>query len=135
MKEMKYQPFPTFAILASGIYQGFQYWAVSLGTHPTAYVDITPVKDELEENPPLPCHGGVTYDEDNLQNVWDSAFEGFVPGERRFIGWDYAHGGDYMEMPLKTAIFQDGHRYTTEEVVRDVKEAIDGLLALVDQEG
>jgi hypothetical protein len=125
MKEMKYQPFPTFAILASGSYQGFQYWAVSLETHPTAYVDITPVKDELEENPPLPCHGGVTYDEDNLQNVWDSAFEGFVPGERRFIGWDYAHSGDYMSM---SNFMQDGRKYTTEMIVADIKEAIDDML-------
>ena len=125
MKPMNYQAQPTFAILASGTYQGIQYWAVSLGTHPTAYIDVTPIKETLPEMPRLCCHGGVTYDEDCLQNVWDSAFEGFVAGERRFLGWDYAHSGDYMSM---SNFMQDGRKYTTEMIVADIKEAIDDML-------
>lgn len=129
MKEMKYQKNRTFDILAHSTYQGFPYWVVSLGTHPTAYIDVTSVKEKLGgENPRLPCHGGITYDEDNLGNVWDEAFDGFQKGERRFIGWDYAHIEDHVESPLGP-INQSGHKYTTEYIMDEVKEVIDEIIS------
>lgn len=128
MKEMKYQSLPSFVILAHGTYKGFPYWAVSLGTHPTAYIDVTSIKDKLGDNPRIGCHGGITYDEDELQNVWNDAFVGFKKGERRFIGWDYAHAGDYMESPTGSAILMNGRQYTTEMVVTDIMETVDEIV-------
>lgn len=127
MKEMKYQKTRTFNILAYGTYQGFPYWVVSLGTHPTAYINVTSIKEKLEDNPRLPCHGGITYDEDSLDNVWDEAFPGFVKGQSRFIGWDYAHIGDHVESPLGP-INQGGREYTTEYIEDEVKEVIDEIV-------
>ena len=56
------------------------------------------------------------------------AFDDFVKGEKRFIGWDYAHAGDYVALPTGGGIFANGHRYTTEMIVSEIKEVIDDLV-------
>lgn len=140
MKEMRYQKSRTFDILAHGEYGGFQYWIVSMGTHPCAYIDATAISDRLDRydggslagSDVVPCHGGVTYDEDRLRNVWDEAFDGFEPGARRFVGWDYAHLGDYYEYPGEATsafvnMMENSRKWTTGEILDEVKEAIDGI--------
>lgn len=126
MKEMAYQPHRCFNILAHGEYNGFPYWVVSRGTHPCAYVDVTAIKDALDPET-VECHGGVTFDEDRLRNVWDEAFDGFKDGERRFIGWDYAHSGDYFGGPSELFPQECDHRWRTEEIVAEIKEVIESL--------
>ena len=136
MKEMHYQKSRTFNILAHGEYGGFQYWIVSMGTHPCAYIDATAISDRLDkyddgslvERDVVPCHCGISYCEDHLKNVWDEAFDGFEPGVRRFVGWDYAHIGDHYEHPIPEFADDGGRKWwTTGEILDDVKEAIDGI--------
>lgn len=71
-----------------GDYKGYKYEIVSCGTHPCAYVEI-PRRHRLfnvqymdmKEN--IEVHGGITYSRDKYENLsW-------------WIGWDYAHAGDY----------------------------------------
>lgn len=53
-------------VLAYGLYQGRNYYVVSFGTHPCAYVDVSDLlsmtweEQKYIENA-IDCHGGVTY--------------------------------------------------------------------------
>lgn len=142
-REMRYniQPAPEFSepmvyaddhcetckVIASGHYKGLNYYVKTIGhMHPTAYVEISQghkafAKKNLEN---LPCHYGVTFNEMYLRCVDEDGSRG-----HQFVGWDYAHHGDYMPY------YEDGgflertsHRWSTDEVIAECKEAIDWIL-------
>lgn len=46
MKEMKYTTTKKIEILDKGNYNGFNYYIMNLGTHPTAYIEL-PQKHKL----------------------------------------------------------------------------------------
>lgn len=98
-------------ILHTGIIDGIRFYIVSFCTHPCAYVKCDEsVIDDVTAYDEIMCHGGITF--------IGSGFEGFEGG--RYIGWDYAHYGDYM--PFMYAF--DGKKWTTEEIFEEVKEVI-----------
>lgn len=75
----------------------------------------------------IPVHGGITYCNRTSYFLYAN-FE----GSKYFVGWDYAHGGDY-----RTSKFKDYYnekvitkKYTYEEIMEDVKKAIDYLCEL-----
>ena len=64
MKEMIYKPDRELEILDEGIIDGRQYYIISFGTHPCAYVKV--FEEELKdkdgfEDWDIDCHGGVTF--------------------------------------------------------------------------
>ena len=64
MKPMVYKKRGDIEILDNGIYNGYQYWIVSYGSHPCAYVELPKDhkyygKDYVDI--PIDCHGGITY--------------------------------------------------------------------------
>jgi len=130
MKEMTYINERTFDLLYAGTYRDLRFWVISRGTHPCVYVDATKFRDKLGSDPiyyaPIYPHGGITYDDDNLRNVWDEAFEGFEHGKCRIIGWDYAHLGDYDAFN----ILDSGKKWTTSELINDARQVIDDLYKL-----
>lgn len=70
-------------IVSSGELYGYQWYIVSYGSHPCAYVrsDIPEkVQDEIE------VHGGITFS--------GKAFDEFTI-KGKYIGWDYNHYDDY----------------------------------------
>ena len=115
-------------ILDEGIYNNYHYVIVSFGSHPCAYVEL-PKKHKWyglhEDNIPISCHGGLTY----------SSTQGIIcplnnPNHRDgyWIGWDYAHYGDYVYNNFNDFGFALGEKYwTTEEIFEDVKEVINQL--------
>ncbi len=123
VKPMRYTTHDEFEILMNGNYCGVPFWVISYGTHPCVYVDVTAFGKSLDVNE-IDCHGGITYDEHDLRGVYDESMTDFIDGSRRFIGWDYAHGGDYYG---GDSISEHGHKYTTDEMVDDAVEVIDQL--------
>lgn len=96
-------------LLAEGEINGYNYWIVSYQTHPCAYIEL-PVGHEFFGKTMYECerihvHGGVTFSQSSL---WDLVNDSWV------IGWDYAHNGDY------TSYVQDGHKWTTQEILCEV---------------
>lgn len=112
MKEMIYFGHPVRDILAEGEIDGIQYVALNLGTHPAGYVRLP--RGTIIDIMDIPCHGGITYCDIKLQVNSFKVRDGF------WIGWDYAHLGDY------SGYFKDapGHKWKTEEIVEDCREVI-----------
>lgn len=117
MKEMIYGFNRKEEILEQGNYMGYNYKIISYGTHPCAYIEI-PKANKLYKKDyndiDVTCHGGLTFGD----------FRDFGDGEKYYIGWDYAHCDDcFMSL-----FGGDGRQYTTEEILDDVKIAIDSIL-------
>ena len=133
MKEMIYkaeQQKPE--ILHRGVHEGYEFLIVSYGTHPCAYVNLTNTPcagmnyEELERV--IDCHGGLTYS-GSLERVLGGTTKECC--YRWFIGWDYAHMGDYLGF---NALFgdngDDDKHWTTEEIYEDVVSVIAQLKEL-----
>lgn len=107
-------------ILAEGEYEGFHYAIISYGSHPCAYVEIPsshPDYKKKYDDIDIEVHGCLTFG-DNLDHV--------IPNDNRYwIGWDYAHVGDYSCLPFGLSI--EGKRWTTKEIFEDVKSVIKQL--------
>ena len=131
MKEMVYD-FDKPGILDEGELQGYKYMVVSYGSHPCAYVQVPeghPFHGKHYDKINICCHGGLTFSGDHYHHAGRFALErdGF------WIGWDYAHGGDYIASP---GVNLDGHRYTTQEILSDIALVVGQLVgeALKQQE-
>lgn len=123
MEKMVYQKEICAKVLAWGAYKGYEYLIVSRGTHPCAYVSVpewntffgTVEDDDMDI---LDVHGGVTYSKETVSTDF-----GFFKGAGWWIGWDYAHLGDYYGFTSTL----EGKKWTTEEIMGDVKTAIENL--------
>lgn len=126
--EYKYNPYNTSKILMQGKYRNYQFYILSFGTHPTAYVEI-PKGHKLYGKDynqiyymgiDIDVHGGLTYSHSCLRDIKHDSW---------FIGWDYAHYGDYFEIPsYKVFDLNDGSKkWTTLEIFEDVKTCIDTI--------
>ena len=118
MKEMVYKPKGERVLLDRGIYKDHEYFVISLGTHPCAYIKLNGENPKVAEG--VPCHGGVTFT-DKVLNIGEKQM---VQGN--IIGWDYAHYGDYMGYDGEYGL-HGSERYTTGEIVFECKRAIDWL--------
>jgi hypothetical protein len=129
MKEMVYQPaLKERDILDSGEYNGYKYYIVSLGTHPCAYVEVPEGHicygkcDGDAYVLDIDVHGGITFGNFGLKGVSD----------KFLLGWDYNHCDDYC-FAVSDSILSffdfgtNGKRWTTEEMLEDVKSVINRL--------
>lgn len=130
-EKMRYTSQAIREVIAQGEVDNIQYYILNLGTHPTAYVKIPEnnklYRKDLYEIDDLikGIHGGITYDEDHL-NV------GYIgsdnPEDRlkgKFIGWDYAHAGDYMAYYDENEydlLARTSKKWTTEELIKEAEE-------------
>ncbi len=126
MKEMKYLSKATCQTLMNGTYKGFEFRILNLGTHPTAYIRIPEDHKYFMQgysSIDLNVHGGTTYSKNYLY-IEDRQLDGW------WIGWDYAHYGDYIgdikRLPFEFRIGRK--KWTTAEIFEEVKEAIEQLI-------
>ena len=110
-------------ILDEGVYKDYHYAIVSLGSHPCAYIEL-PKEHKYYgkgyDDIPIDCHGGLTYSSEGLlPSNHDCHRDGF------WIGWDYAHLGDYCGW--FNVFDSTGKKWTTEEILQEVKEVIEQL--------
>lgn len=85
-------------------------------------------KDYCENH--IDCHGGLTYGRDYLSAVDTEKTNG-----KWYIGWDYAHYGDYMPnsyISMSGVYGEWEKRWTTEEIVAECKNVINQI---VNEEG
>ena len=129
IKEMEYGKERRTELLCKDKYKNYNYYVLNLGTHPTAYIEI-PKENKLyrksyDEIYKIGCdidvNGGLTYSDNELMGV---------KSENWFIGWDYAHCGDYCgyEEYMPESIRTYGKKWTTEEIIEECKNAIDQII-------
>ncbi len=135
-REIKYGVVPN--VFEKNTYKDYTYYIVEGFISPTAYVVIPkggifrkhPIyKKKIDDLYNIPAHGGITYKGDSF--VFDNiGFNNFI------IGWDYAHGGDFIyidEEFLKDCDEEilagclSGHKYKYKEILDDIKCVIDYL--------
>ena len=129
-KQMVYQTERIFEILFEGTYEGYQFYIMNLGTHPTAYIEV-PITNKLfgktcdeiyEMGIDIDVHGGLTYSRNHLFGSEKYKW---------FIGWDYAHAGDYAgyseKYPSLSRLSHYDKKWTTEEIFEDVVSAIEQI--------
>lgn len=127
-KEELYSTTKQNYLIETGIIDDYQYAIRTTGDHPCAYVGKKDLfaeydPDELEDN--LDVHGGITFKSCSWHlSDLDSSFD--------WIGWDYAHCGDYCtwmdrEPNNVSKLLEDSHKYTYEEILEDIKSAINEL--------
>ena len=113
--------------LDEGIYKNFHYAIISLGSHPCAYVEL-PREHKyygLEyDDIPIECHYGLTYSS-NDGIVFPAENENHKDGF--WIGWDYAHLGDYVYNSFYSCSHKE-KQWTTEEIFEEVKDVIEQLV-------
>lgn len=115
-------------ILDYGTYKGIDYVIVNLGGyHPCAYVR-TDSNYYANEEDDSPAHYGFTFygslshwAKYDPQNYNDNFFN------RSFIGWDFGHYDDYLPF------FTWGKKWTTKEVLKNVKEVINWIIIKEDK--
>ena len=135
MEEMIYTQECIAEVLYAGDYLGYHFLIVSYGIHPCAYVEIPKghrwyEKDysnkELEN---IECHGGLTY-----SGKLSKIFSNDESNQRWFIGWDYAHIGDFDGYCLKETWgredFLNVKRWTTQEIFEEVKNVIEQIIKM-----
>lgn len=129
IKEMEYGKERRTELLCKDKYKNYNYYVLNLGTHPTAYIEI-PKENKLyrksyDEIYKIGCdidvNGGLTYSDNELMGV---------KSENWFIGWDYAHYGDYCgyEEYMPESVRTYGKKWTTEEIIEECKNAIDQII-------
>lgn len=117
-KEMVYEYTGKHEILFSGNYEGYNFYIISIGgNHPCAYVEIKEHMDYHDLEDEIECHWGLTYS-GSLNHILGN-------DNRWFIGWDYAHIGDYTYWSLFND--EDSKRWTTDEIYEEVKRVIKQL--------
>jgi hypothetical protein len=107
-----------------GYVNGIAYTIVDTGSHACAYVgvpDTHPFSGMTDETIPLEVHGGITYKSYNVRR--------FPYPNLMWIGWDYAHHGDYTGYTSKLGIVgSDNTKHTFEMVHVDVMDAIKQII-------
>ena len=122
MKEMEYSEKIKREVLDTGYCLGFLYYIMNLGTYPTAYIKIPKDNKYYGKNMreiDLEVHGGVTYSKEGINISENQKIEGW------FVGWDYAHYGDYtgFDLLFPEHLRTGGKKWTTEEIYKEVQQA------------
>ena len=121
IKPMIYQIDRKIELLYALNYKNYNFYIFNLGTHPTAYIEIPKGHKFYKKHYDrinLNVHGGLTYSDSELMGI---------DTKNWFIGWDYAHLGDYIGYEEQYGINPKDKKWTTEEIIKDCENAIDQL--------
>jgi hypothetical protein len=92
----------------------YYYWHT---WHPCAYLKVKWDENSVYYENDEPCHWWITFsnyvDEDSKRAEW--RFDKWF-----WIGWDYAHGGDYMRILWH----ESDKKRTTKEILKEIEEMI-----------
>ena len=119
MKEMIYSSKYKREVLDTGYCLGLLYYIINLGLYPVAYIKVPENSEYFGKDMgeiDIEVHGGVTYSKNYLWTSEKDKIDGW------FIGWDYAHYGDYSgyEENLPERFRINGKKWTTKEIFKDV---------------
>lgn len=115
-------------VVKTGKYKGYNWLITSCGSHPCCYVEIPQnnklfeqdfYEDDVEN---IDCHGGITF----------SDHRDFGLGNFYYLGWDYAHFGDYYIRMFGDLISEltPGKKWTIKEIEQEAKNVIKQIIEI-----
>lgn len=110
-------------VLYEGEYKNHKFAILSLGTHPTAYVEdkIGLIGYEDFRLNGISVHGGFTFH--------DTGYWGDESKKILWLGWDYAHSGDFMGYySTDNPFYWWAKQWTTAEIYEEVKGVIKQII-------
>lgn len=125
MKPMIYCRERKKEVLCEGEYKGHKFAILSLGNHPTAYVEdkIGAVDYDDIRLDDVRVHGGFTY---CGGGHWSEE-----SAKTRWLGWDYAHAGDFAGYYEESEyVYYNSKQWTTPEIYDEVKSVIEQLIEI-----
>lgn len=129
LEEMVYtkEPKKRLLILAYGEIDNRHFFVLNIGgNHPTAYVEVF---DETTNIDNIDVHGGITFGPEPLSYVKkccqkvDEKVKNAL--DYTYIGWDYAHLGDYTASTLFPE--EDNKKWSVDAILDDVMKVLDQL--------
>ena len=132
MKQMEYGKSIETEVLYHGVVDDFECAIVNIrGSHPCAYINVPKSVLDKYEKPELDdekwfadCHGGFTY-------ASPEAPYGVSEEDGFWLGWDYAHWGDYACVVVNGKVIfppkPDEKLWTTAEVLENIVDTIHSL--------
>lgn len=124
MKEMIYgESKENPDVLYSGEYRGHKFAILNLGSHPTAYVEdkIGLIGYEDFRLNGISVHGGFTFH--------DTGYWGNDSEKISWLGWDYAHSGDFMGYySTDNPFYYSSKQWTTAEIYEEVKGVVEQII-------
>lgn len=109
-------------------YKGFTYLIVTHMTHPCCYIEIPEghilygiedYEDTMVDF--IECHGGITH----------AGQHHLLEPNKFYIGWDYAHAGDYLHMKhfgIEDKFDLHRKKHTLKELIEDCKKVIEQIM-------
>lgn len=113
-----------YEILCQSWYKGYKVLIISYFTHPCAYIGLPSghlyelVDYDYVRH--IDCHGGITYGGDHHLIVKELQDSGW------FLGWDYAHGGDWCG----SCSIPGDKKWTTMEIINECMSVVDQLIEI-----
>ena len=125
MKQMIYKDKVELEILDSGIINNRKYFIINNGPWPCAYVQLheDETRDRNYYENHINVHDGITFCGKSVKFEDDDTY----------IGWDYAHFEDYTGFDSLKIDISIKNKYTTEEMLEDVKQVIKQLEEMRDE--
>lgn len=129
-EEMEYNDgrFEMPKLIADGDYKSYHYIIVNFGTHPCAYIrlpETSPFYMEyygaIDTRVRRP-HGGFTFSDFLYDRNFNSKTRELNGAEGWYLGWDYAHIGDYSPFVV------EGKKWTVAEIENEIKAVIDSVV-------
>ena len=124
IKPMIYQADRKIELLYKNEYKNYNYYILNLGTHPTAYIEIPkghPLYKKHYDKIDIYVHGCLTYSDSELMGIKSTSW---------FIGWDYAHLGDFLGYDEMYGINSTDKKWTTEEIIEDCENVIEQIIEM-----
>lgn len=121
-------------ILLLGEYKNYNFFILNLGTHPTAYVRVPEthpfyLKHYDDCNPTSPNSLNQIFTFSDSSANFAKYLDQPIP-EGWYLGWDYAHLGDWTGLYSDEQNIRLGNRkYTTEEILKDCDAVIEYLIS------
>lgn len=139
-KPMEYQNtrFEKAKVLCKGTYKNYDFIIVNMGTHPTAYVRLPHTHPAYEKfydlvNPTPKDVFNQIFTFSDTSAHFKGHLDTEIP-EGWYIGWDYAHIGDYVGSIFpNSSMTINTRKYTTTEIIADCESAINYLEGITDE--
>ena len=102
------------------VIDGVNYAIVHLGTHPCAYVGLKHPSNNkyFVEDSSLDVHGGCTFHTINNTRI------SYLDRGYDWVGWDYAHLGDFSGYDIDKQMYGDNKKWTFGEILKEVHYAV-----------